>query len=152
MRVAFQIKNTLFVALVLAFGLFLTACSSTKITDPADPRFNPGQFRFEDYIGDTAKDRIETLFPTGTPKSFVDEALVESGKAGVQKIDKIFVKQVKINGSYQPQYKHLKNSYIYRYQNKSAGIFGISWKIIVEYDEENRVLGLIFSQSSIKPL
>ena len=69
------------VALVIA--TVLVAPNPFKVTDPADPRFDPEKFSFRDYggIGEIPlKDAMQILFPPGTEKSFVDHVLVDTAR------------------------------------------------------------------------
>jgi hypothetical protein len=66
--------------LIIAGALFIYR--PFKVTDPSDPRFNPDSFSFSDYAsGDELDDAFRQIFPIGTPKSFVDQVLVDAGNA-----------------------------------------------------------------------
>ncbi len=54
-----------------------------KVTDPADPRFDPMKFEFADYDGAGLGHALACLFPAGTPKDDVDKILVETGHARI---------------------------------------------------------------------
>ena len=61
-----------------------------KVTDPSDPRFDPDAFRFEDYLTkEELIDAFRKLFPPGTPKEFVDRALIKAGGAQSWESDSI---------------------------------------------------------------
>lgn len=71
---------------VVAVVLYLNL-PPAKITDPNDPRFDPMQFRFEDYAYFSGEvelaDVFRILFPPGIEKSDVDKILIWSGRATI---------------------------------------------------------------------
>lgn len=63
-------------------GSYIVMANPFKITDPADPRFDPDSFSFSDYASrDELIHVYKTIFPIGTPKPFVDRVLVTAGGA-----------------------------------------------------------------------
>jgi hypothetical protein len=68
------------IAAIMVFG------NPLKVTDPADPRFNPDKFCFCDYAaGSGMREAFKKLFPVGTPKEFVDRVLINAGGAEIWK-------------------------------------------------------------------
>ena len=78
-------KIVLKALLIFLCSASIGACNPMKVTDPADPGFDPDQFSFQDNFFDReAKiDVFRKLFPPGTPKEFVDRVLVKAGGAKV---------------------------------------------------------------------
>ncbi len=74
-------KFLLFMASLCVFAT--TACGDApKVTDPADPKFKPENFRFEDYSSiSQLSDAIDKLFPLGVPKEKVRQIIVDYGEA-----------------------------------------------------------------------
>lgn len=64
---------------LLSFG----SRSAMTITDPSDPRFDPNEFRFEDYQAnqDDLPNTFRVLFPIGTNRTTVEAILVRAGGA-----------------------------------------------------------------------
>lgn len=64
------------------------ACSNPfKVTDPADPKFKPENFRFEDYPGiPPMTEALRKLFPVGTDREFVEKVLIDAGGAKLKTI------------------------------------------------------------------
>ncbi len=123
--------------------LSLSACVSNpssigKVTDPADPRFDPMKFSYLDYKG--VIDRrsvINKLFPIGTNKSKVDQILVETGKAVARKVDP----------SKHKKYKNSEYIYVYRYSGSTAyrdlmGWGNVSSTLIFYFDKNENVVAI----------
>ena len=123
---------------LLVFCVFgLAGCMSDpasigKVTDPADPRFDPMKFSYLDYKGTVERQEIfPKLFPKGTDKSFVDKVLVEVGGAFARKRD--------TNIKYPDWTKY---NYIYRGTNSYRKL--MQWgeateNIVIYYDGNNKV-------------
>lgn len=88
-----------------------------KITNPADPRFNPSSFNFADYSQAELQDAFRVLFPVGTSKTFVDAILVQAGGA-LQARDKTFKSLVTY---WEPWRFHWKNPPHYNFTFDDQG-------------------------------
>lgn len=66
--------------LILAVMLIMAGCASfSKVTDPADPRFDINEFKLSDYkTYDEVRYVMNYLFPEGTPKEEVDHVLIDN--------------------------------------------------------------------------
>jgi hypothetical protein len=80
--------RVLVVALALASAA-LIASRPAPVIDPADPHFDPKQFRFSDYSQVHDRDLFERtllkMFPKGTSQSYVEKILVSRGGAECSK-------------------------------------------------------------------
>lgn len=78
-----EMKKLLGIAVLVALVIatVLVAPNPFKITDPADPRFDPTRFDFCDYDELELWKALGSLFPPGTSKSYIDAVLVEAGDA-----------------------------------------------------------------------
>jgi hypothetical protein len=62
----------------------LSRCNPFKVIDPADPQFNPGSFRFEDYSTRAQMQyALQSILKSGMTRQQIDRILVKSGKASV---------------------------------------------------------------------
>jgi hypothetical protein len=52
-----------------------------KVTNPADPRFDPDKFSFSDYAISETEWILKKMFPVGIRKAEVDRILIETGAA-----------------------------------------------------------------------
>jgi hypothetical protein len=78
-----KIRFSVAVACALLLGGFMVLANPFKVTDPSDPRFDPMQFRFEDYSDEKKfQEVLDILFPQGTKRSRVEEILIDH--AGLQ--------------------------------------------------------------------
>lgn len=68
---------------IVCMGALMSFTNPFKVTDPNDPRFDPMEFRFEDYHDEnlTVREVFPILFPIGTSKEYVDKVLVQAGNA-----------------------------------------------------------------------
>lgn len=110
-------KCGLLTKLLMAF-ILCTACiailaflalfgNPLKVTDPADPCFNPERFSFWDYPmgGGDKREVFAALFPVGTPKSYVDHVLIDVGGANSWRKEK----DINLYGYWEPhRIVHLK--------------------------------------------
>jgi hypothetical protein len=111
-----------------------------KVTDPTDPRFDPGKFRFTDYSDGTKLDAaLETMFPVGTSKEIVDAAL---SKAGARVTAHKPANNEPIRG----------NLFYYSYWNLRATVIDQmlltpahdnAWEAAIYYDQDNRVKRIV---------
>ncbi|MCG7870492.1 MAG: hypothetical protein JAZ11_00130 [Candidatus Thiodiazotropha lotti] len=75
-------------AVIFIWYVLLEAPLPFKVTDPSDPNFDPLKFRYTDYYSETDFSKaIESMFPIGTEKSYVDKILVHIGEGGVKKFN-----------------------------------------------------------------
>lgn len=82
-----KIVRLLIVSVFILTGCMSDPTSVGKVTDPADPRFDPMKFSYFDYKGTGERQKIfPVLFPVGTDKSFVDKVLVDAGRAKAERI------------------------------------------------------------------
>lgn len=96
-------RTHIFLLTIILFAVsgYLAIYKPWKVTDPADPRFDPDAFSFWDYpMGACAKnDVFEKLFPLGTPKKFVDHILIDvAGGTSWRK-----EKNIKLYGYWEPR-------------------------------------------------
>lgn len=80
------VRNTVFGLVLVGLIAAVWLWNPLKVTDPHDPRFDPKKFSFHDYfvgnIPETEKaihDAVATMFPQGTPRSYVEEIFAEIG-------------------------------------------------------------------------
>ena len=66
-------------------ALLVIACNPFKVTDPANPNFEPMKFRFEDYKQKDISRVLNKMFPIGTPKSDIDRVFVNAMNLDVSK-------------------------------------------------------------------
>lgn len=71
-----------------------TGCDPGKVIDPADPRFRPEYFRFEDYPANQQLDYvISRIIKPGMSRAAVEDILVRSGHAVVVVPDAVRAKK-----------------------------------------------------------
>lgn len=117
---------------VFAVTISLTACNPFKVTDPADPQFDPMKFEFEDYDpSGELQSVIEQVFPPGTTKEYVDNILIK--KLGSTISSKPHVTNEGF--IYKYQYKNLHTWFM---QGISSGCSGYVIRMI--YDNQSKVV------------
>jgi len=73
-------------AVVVFIIAWCFAFDVVKITDPADPGFDPYKFKFTDYTHEELVDVLRKLFPPGVDRVFIENVLVSSGGSKVGRI------------------------------------------------------------------
>jgi hypothetical protein len=106
------------IAAIMVFG------NPLKVTDPADPRFNPDKFFFCDYkTHEDLRKAFANLFPVGTDQEFVDRVLIKAGRAyGYDDVNKV---GLRIYRERQPFYQFKKpplHLFIFNKQQKLLNI------------------------------
>jgi len=119
--------------------LFLLYCfwasfNPFKVIEPYNLRFEPNEFRFEDYTGPQCveKEAIAKIFPIGTHKNFVDRILVRQAGAHAQKVE-----------------NRVETLYKYTYQPRTLGSIFFTpseWQIEISYDHNDQVTDIKMSE------
>lgn len=77
-----KIISLLVLVVFLGIGGWVVMANPLKVTDPNDPRFDPMEFRFENYTDDSSlRVALKKVFPVGTDHAYVDEVLIQKGGA-----------------------------------------------------------------------
>lgn len=119
------LKYVIFGAIALTLGCLLLPYLANPFTvkDPNDPKFNPNDFRLANYpqhgTDPNYRAALQHVLPIGTPKSVVDEILIQKSGAISNMAEDGTVGYIK------------------------KGLDGVSaWVVEVDYDENNRLEGM----------
>ena len=141
---------TLSVVIVI-FTAFLVV-NQFKITDPADPRFDPMKFKFEDYkTEEDLYSALSILLPKGTPRKNVEELLEDYGRAKSSQKRNFMNKKTPTSEGYLIVYgkiwnkKNLKTVWV-NYQNHDE-LFNLS----VQYMKSKEAIPYIFMTGLAQP-
>ncbi len=130
---------TLCVLAALVWYVVLEYPAPWKIIDPADPRFDPMKFEFTDYGPNTELQKtLNTLFPPGTEKTYVDKILGNIGGARIEKVTgKNPYKDNPSDQEYYCEYRTIRSMVGDYLSHMPEGEF--AWKVLLTYDEDNKL-------------